>query len=71
MDGMWPYSYYFVECCFQDLFNMARSILVQLPSSFFSMHLVSVHVVHPYSNINYDCCMEKSVLFYRIGLISI
>ena len=35
--GGWPYSCCFVGCCFQDLFNMTRSILVQFPSSFFSM----------------------------------
>ena len=53
---------------FQDLFNTARSTRVQLPSSFFSIRLVSVHVVHPYWH---NCCLEKTVLFYRIGLISI
>ena len=26
--GRWPYSLYFVGCCRQDLFNIARSILV-------------------------------------------
>ena len=28
MGGKWPYSTGFVGCCFQDLFNIARSILV-------------------------------------------
>ena len=42
----------FVECCLQDLFNTARSIFVQLLSSFFSIRLVSVHVVHSYSSID-------------------
>ena len=28
MGGRWPYSWCFVECCRQDLFNIARSILV-------------------------------------------
>ena len=50
--GRWPYSYCFVECCFQGLFNIARSILSQLPSSCFSIRFVSVHVVHPYWNID-------------------
>ena len=36
MSARWPYSSCFVWCCLQDLFNIARSILVQLPSSFFS-----------------------------------
>ena len=28
MGGRWPYSWCFVGCCFQDLFNIACSILV-------------------------------------------
>ena len=48
--GRWPYSCSFVRCCFQDLFNIALNILVQLLSSFFSINLVSVQEVHPYSN---------------------
>ena len=28
MGGRWPYSRYLVGCCRQDLFNIARSILV-------------------------------------------
>ena len=28
MGGRWPYSWCLVECCRQDLFNIARSILV-------------------------------------------
>ena len=51
MGGMCPYSCYFVECCFQDLFNMTGSILVQFLSSFFPICLVSIHVVHLYSRI--------------------
>ena len=47
MGGRWPYSCYFVGCCLQDLFKIARSILVYLLSSLFSIRLVSVHVVHP------------------------
>ncbi len=39
--GRWPYSCCFVGCCFQDLFDIARSILMQLPSSIFSMSLIS------------------------------
>ena len=50
MGGKWPYSRWLVGCCRQDLFNIALNILVSLPSSFFSSHLVSVHVVHPYSS---------------------
>ena len=28
MGGRWPYSWCLVECCCQDLFNIARIILV-------------------------------------------
>ena len=33
MGGRWPYSWCLVGCCRQDLFNIARNILVELPSS--------------------------------------
>ena len=41
--GRWPYSWCLVGCCRQDLFKIARSILVWLPSSFFSSRFVRVH----------------------------
>ena len=52
MIGRWPYSCCFVGCYLQYVFNIARSIFVLLPSSFFSICLVNVHVVHPYSSID-------------------
>ena len=52
MRGRWLYSCCFVGCSFQNLFNKAHSLLVQFLSSFFSIHLISVHVVHPYSRID-------------------
>ena len=58
MGGRWLYSYCFVRCCFQDLFNIARSILVSLPLSFFSIRLVSVHVMHPYCSIDTTAATE-------------
>ena len=45
--GRRQYSCCFVDCCLRDLFHIARTIHVKLPSSFFSIGLVSVHVVHP------------------------
>ena len=42
MGGRWPYSWCFVGCCRQDLFNIAHNVLVQLPSSFFPSRFVSV-----------------------------
>ena len=59
MGGRWPYSHCFVGCCFQDLFNIACSILVQFPSSFFFIYLVSIHVVHPYSRIDMAAAWKK------------
>ena len=57
--GMWPYSWCFVGCCRQDLFTIARSILMYLPSSFFSSRLVSVQIVHPYSSIDTTAAWKK------------
>ena len=42
----------FVGCRPQGLFNIARSTLVWLSSSFFSIRLFSVHVVHSYCSID-------------------
>ena len=44
----WPNNC-FVRCCFQNLFNIARGILVQFLSSFSQYTQVIVHVVHLYS----------------------
>ena len=52
MGGEWSYSCCFVGHCLSDIFNIVRSILVQLSSSFLSIRFVSVHVVHPYSSID-------------------
>ena len=68
MGDKWPYSYFFVECGFQDLFKIARSILVWSLSSFFSISFVSFHVVHPYSSID---TTPVFILFYRIDQTSI
>ena len=57
--GRWPYSYCFVGSCFQDLFNITRSILVKLPSNLFSIRFVSVNVVHLYSSMDTTAVWEK------------
>ena len=59
MGGRWPYSCCFVGCCLQNLFSIARSILEQLPSSFFYIRLVSVHIVHPYSSVDTTAAWKK------------
>ena len=57
--GRWPYSCYFVGCCQQDLFNMARIIVVHLSSSLFSIRFVSVDMVHPYSSMDTTAAWKK------------
>ena len=59
MGGRWQYSGYFVGNCIQDLFNIAHSILVQLLSSFFSIRLISIHVVLPYSSMDMTTPWKK------------
>ena len=66
MGGKWPYSCCFVGCCLQDLFNVARSILVLLPSSFFTIRLVSIHVVHPYSSIDTTDAWKKLLFILSV-----
>ena len=46
-------------CCLQHLFSIANSILVQLPSRFFSILLVNVHAVHPHSSIDTTAAWKK------------
>ena len=56
-----PYSRCFVRCWFKVVFffNIARSILLQLPSSYFSVRLVSIHVVHPSYRIDTTAAWKK------------
>ena len=63
----WPYSCCFVGCCLQDLLNIPRSFLLRLPSSFFSIRLVSVHVVHPYSSIDTTTAWKKLRFILSVG----
>ena len=56
MGGRWPYSWCFVGCCLQDLFNIAHNILVDLLSSFFSSRFVSIR------------CLEETA-FHFIGQV--
>ena len=51
MKGRWLYCCSFVGCSFQDFFITTFSILLQLPSSFYSIRFVSVYLVHQYSSI--------------------
>ena len=58
MGGRWSYSCCFVGCWLQDLFNMARNILCNC-CQVFSLRLVSVHVMHPYSSIDTTATWKK------------
>ena len=60
MGGRWPYSCCLAGCYIQDLFYTARSILMKLLFSFFSIRLVSVHMVHPYGSIDTTAAWKKS-----------
>ena len=60
MGGKWPYSSLFMGCCFQCLFKIVQHILLWFPSSFFSIRLVSVHFVHPFSRIDTTAGWKKS-----------
>ena len=71
MGGRWPYNCCFVGCFLQDLFNIARSILVLLPSSFFSIRfLASMQCSHIAVSIR-PLLRRKCVSFYRSSLTSI
>ena len=59
-DGRCLNSCCFVGYYFQDLFYIARSILVQFRSSLFSIRLVRVHVVYSYSRIDTTAAWKKS-----------
>ena len=59
MSGWWPYSCCTGGRCLQDLFNIARSNLVQFSSNIFIIGFVSVHVVHPYSSIDTITAWKK------------
>ena len=50
-------------CCLQDLFNIGRSIFVLLPLRFFSIQIIRVHVVPPYS------CIDTTVAWKKLRFI--
>ena len=65
MENKKPYRCCFLRCCFQDLSSIARSILVQFLSSFFSISFFRVYVVYPYSCIDTTAARKKCVLFKK------
>ena len=67
MRGLWHYSSFFVGCCFQDLFKIACSILVEFPPSFFSNCFIRDQVVKAHT-IFYLYC-KKLVGFINICVL--
>ena len=59
MGGKWPHSCCLLGCCFQNLFNISHSILVQFLFCFFSICLISIHVVIPYSRVDTTATWKK------------
>ena len=64
MGGRWPCSSCFEGYCFQDLFNIACSIRVQILSSCFPLYAVCIHTVE----LTQPLGQEKKISFYRIRL---
>ena len=76
MGGRWPYSCCFVECCFQDLFKIALSILVYVASRTCSKLLAAFLCMLPpglvqnCSQHSCVCCLQdlfkiaRSILVY-------
>ena len=79
MGGWWSYSFCFVKFCFHDLFRIPRSSLVQFPSSFFTIRLVSVHIVQSYSRVDKTAnwkklrqiLLGKSITYHEQPMLSI
>ena len=72
MGGKWQYNCCFVGCCFQELFCVARSILVQIPSTFFFLCVLtaSMWCIHTVV-LTQPLLGRDPVLFYRIDQTSI
>ena len=64
INGRWLYSCCFLKCCLQDLFNIARSILVQLPSNLFFSRLVSVHHDHRLKETAFHLIVQVYIYIY-------
>ena len=54
----------FVECCFKDLFKTVCSIFVKFLSNFFSMHFISIQVVHLYNSTETTTAWKKSSFIF-------
>ena len=67
IDGKWPYSCYFVRCCFVALFKIVRCILVYFPCRFFAKPFIKAQMVQPY---NHTSTALKNYCFYMINNLS-
>ena len=68
--GLWPYGCCFVGCCFQDLLNIARIILLPFPFWCFSVHLASMWCIHTVE-LTRLLLGKNYVLFYRKNFSSL
>ena len=59
MGGKWPYSCCFVCAASSTCSVLLATFLCSCYQAFFSIHLVSVHVVHPYSSIDTTAAWKK------------
>ena len=71
MGGKWLYSCCPVRYYLQDLFNIARGTLVQLPSGSLSIRLASVHVVHPNAVFSQAAAVSILLIYIYIYIINI
>ena len=58
--GNWRYSYCFVGSAARIRLKLHVAFLCTSHLAFFSIHFVSVHVVHPYSSTDTDAARKKS-----------
>ena len=63
--GRWPYSWCLVGCCCQDLFKIAPSILVQLPSSFYFLYMIFVLSIININKIAFNTGINISNIFHN------
>ena len=67
MGGRWPYSWYLVVCCYQDLFNTyyARSMTQQ----FVKKQINAIFFIHEFHIFSQYWVIPWSLLLYNLGKI--
>ena len=70
MGGNCLYSCRFEGCCSGIFSVQLLAFLFSFRLAFFSIRLVSVYVVYPFSSIDTTAAWKNCILFYRIGKTS-